>query len=126
MSEPRPLVIVVDDALALRLVLVRALTEAGFDALSAPDGSAAATLILGLKHAPDAVVTDIRMPVMGGERLASWLTQEYPRVPIIFISGFVENVPSLPGPLLTKPFEPGALCNLVRQAIAAPQASVPA
>jgi CheY-like chemotaxis protein len=64
------------------------------------------------------------MPVMDGERFASWVTQRYPRVPIIFISGFVENDPSLPGPLLTKPFEPGALCNLVRQAIASPQASV--
>jgi CheY-like chemotaxis protein len=124
MSEPRPLVIVVDDALALRLVLVRALTEAGFDALSAPDGSAAATLILGLKQEPDAVVTDIRMPVMDGERLASWLAQRYPRMPVIFISGFVENDATLPGPLLTKPFEPGVLCGLVRSAIASQQGSV--
>ena len=124
MSEPRPLVIVVDDALALRLVLVRALTEAGFDALSAPDGSAAATLILGLRQEPDVVVTDIRMPVMDGERFASWLAHQYPRVPIVFISGFVEDDPSLPGPLLTKPFHPEALCSLVRQAIAGQQGSV--
>lgn len=117
-ADVRPLVIVVEDTLELRMLMVRALTEAGYEVLSAPDGSAAATLILGLKQHPDAVVTDLQMPVMTGERLALWLAHWYPRVPLVFISGYGDGDPSLSGPLLAKPFHPEALCTLVDQVLA--------
>ena len=124
MSEPRPLVIVVDDALALRLVLVRALTEAGFDALSAPDGSAAATLILGLRQEPDVVVTDIRMPVMDGRavRIVAGAPVSAGPDRLHFRIRRGRSFAAWPPPHQAIP--PGALCSLVRQAIAAQQGSV--
>ncbi|MEO6055236.1 MAG: response regulator, partial [Gemmatimonadales bacterium] len=65
-SPLRALVIVVDDALALRLVMSRTLIDAGYDVLTAPDGYSATILIQGLRTPPDVVVTDLRMPVMRG------------------------------------------------------------
>lgn len=118
-SAPLPLILVVDDAHALRLVMSRALRELGYDVLTAPDGQSATVLVRGLRTPPDLVVTDIRMPAMDGEALAAWLAKHYPRVPVIFVSGFPSEAPGeLPGPLLAKPFTPEALCAIVRETLA--------
>jgi CheY-like chemotaxis protein len=110
--------VVVDDALALRLVMARTLTDAGYDVLTAPDGLSATTLIQGLRTPPDLVVTDLKMPAMDGEALAGWLTQHYPRLPVIFVSAFAGDHEELPGPLLPKPFTSDALSALVGQTLA--------
>ena len=56
---------------------------------------------------------------MDGEALAAWLAKHYPRVPVIFVSGFPSEAPGeLPGPLLAKPFTPEALCAIVRETLA--------
>jgi CheY-like chemotaxis protein len=115
---PRALVLVVDDALALRLVMARTLTDAGYDVLTAPDGVSATTLIQGLRTPPDLVVTDLKMPAMDGEALAKWLAQHYPRLPVIFVSGFAGDHEELPGPLLPKPFTSDALSTLVDRTLA--------
>jgi len=114
----RPLVVVVDDTLAVRLLVSRALSEAGCDVLTAPDGAAAATLILGLNSPPDLVITDMRMPAMGGEALGRWVGLRYPQVPLIFISGFIpEDTGELPGVFLSKPFTPAVLLEAVRHTL---------
>ncbi len=118
-SPLRALVIVVDDALALRLVMSRTLIDAGYDVLTAPDGYSATILIQGLRTPPDVVVTDLRMPVMRGEALAGWLGTRYPNLPVVFVSGFgAEDLEPLPGPLLHKPFTPATLQSAVRDALA--------
>jgi CheY-like chemotaxis protein len=114
----RPLILVVDDALPVRLVMARSLTGAGYAVITAPDGQSASTLIEGLHTPPDLVITDLRMPRMRGEALAAWLGERYPRLPVIFASGFPQDYDViLPGPLLQKPFTPEALCNVVRRVL---------
>jgi len=114
----RPLLVVVDDTLPVRLLISRTLSEAGFDVLTAPDGAAAATLILSLKSPPDLVITDMRMPAMGGEELGRWIGLRYPQVPLIFISGFVpEDTGELPGTFLSKPFTPEVLLETARHTL---------
>jgi two-component system, cell cycle sensor histidine kinase and response regulator CckA len=118
-SAPRPLVVVVDDAHALRLVMSRALINAGYDVLTAPDGYSATLLIQGLRTPPDLVVTDLRMPLMRGEALAAWLGTRHPHLPVVFVTGFgAELDEPLPGLLLHKPFTPETLQVAVRDALA--------
>jgi two-component system cell cycle sensor histidine kinase/response regulator CckA len=117
-AQSRPLVIVVDDALPVRLLASRILTDAGYDVLSAPDGGSAATLIQSLRAPPNVVITDLRMPVMGGEALGQWLMARYAEVPVIYMSGFVpETTGELPGVFLDKPFTPDVLLKAVAEAL---------
>jgi len=117
-GQSRPLVVVVDDALPVRLLTARMLRDAGYDVLSAHDGIAAVTLIQGLRVQPDLVITDLRMPAMSGEALGRWLQAEYGHLPVLYMSGFVpQDTGELPGFFLSKPFTTDTLLSLVRQAI---------
>jgi CheY-like chemotaxis protein len=111
----RPLILVVDDALPVRVVMSRALTTAGYDVLTAPDGQAAIIVLQGLHSPPDLVITDLRMPLMDGEALAGWLRRARPQLPIIFVSGFPTQLQDLPGPFLAKPFTPDDLLQAVQR-----------
>jgi two-component system, OmpR family, response regulator MprA len=57
-------ILVVDDSPALRMLLVDALTDAGFEAVGAENGQAA--LALADRWHPDAIILDVMMPVMDG------------------------------------------------------------
>jgi two-component system cell cycle sensor histidine kinase/response regulator CckA len=112
----RPLIVVVDDAPSARVIVSRALTEAGYDVLTAPDGLSAVALIQGLHILPNLVITDLHMPNMRGEQLAYWLHQHFPQVPVLFMSAFeCEGGADLRGYLIPKPFMPGELCAAVDQ-----------
>jgi FixJ family two-component response regulator len=56
---------------------------------------------------------------MDGEALGRWVMVRYPRVPLVFISGFVpEDTGELPGAFLSKPFTPEVLLSVVQGALA--------
>jgi DNA-binding NtrC family response regulator len=78
-------VLLVDDELALRRVLRRALERAGFDVVEAPNGMVASEL--AGQSAFDLVVTDVHMPVMDGLELLRWLAAKQPAVPVVLMSG---------------------------------------
>jgi two-component system cell cycle sensor histidine kinase/response regulator CckA len=100
-------VLVVEDELPVREVLSRTLAEAGYQVLEASNGLDALQLFEGRECGVDVVITDLRMPQMGGRELAARLAERGPVPPILFMSGF--NSPrtagSLPGPVFQKPFE---------------------
>lgn len=97
-------ILLVEDNVMLRTSLAAALRLRGFDVLEASDGAAALQM---LAHAtPDLVITDLNMPAVSGQGLASTLST-YPRfaqIPVLLISGD----PSQPVPpsytFLAKPF----------------------
>ena len=71
------------------------------------------------------VVTDVVMPRMGGIELAARLRKTHPDLPILFVTGYVEQGEALHestagAPVLLKPFSPEAL---LRAAAAAPEGS---
>jgi CheY-like chemotaxis protein len=80
-------ILVVDDEDMFREVLAEQLTFEGADISQAPNGLEA--LSLALNHHFDAIITDIRMPVMDGIGLINQLHERLNYIPKIFIcSGY--------------------------------------
>lgn len=80
-------VLVVEDQFMIRLMLVEALTAAGFEVLEAQDGDAALEL-LGEREHLDLVVTDIQMPGLAdGNVVGAYAKSRHPGVPVIYASG---------------------------------------
>ena len=113
-EAPLPLVLVVDDEPLLRKLMAAAL-EGHYRVLLAEDGAGALRLF-GEAGAEgiEAVVTDIRMPVMDGLALAGAIRERGIEVPILFVSGF-SVIGQAPGPKLAKPFSPNDLLAAVQQ-----------
>jgi two-component system, cell cycle sensor histidine kinase and response regulator CckA len=117
-----PLVLVVDDEPLMHVITSRVLDEAGFELLNATDGVAAIELLNRTGRVPALVITDMRMPRMGGAELGRWLAERHPAVPVLYVSGYTADqdrppVPAseLPRHWLAKPFSPDQLlaCVLV-------------
>jgi CheY-like chemotaxis protein len=80
-------VLVVDDDPAMRELCAINLKLAGIAVLEAADGKRA--LALARAERPDLVVTDVKMPELGGFELAEALarSRRTRRIPLIFVSG---------------------------------------
>jgi len=76
--------LVVDDDRALREVLRRALTLAGYDVRLAETGAAALAEVAG--GVPDAVVLDIGLPDIDGLEVCRLLRREGNRVPVLMLT----------------------------------------
>ncbi|MHC4434834.1 MAG: PP2C family protein-serine/threonine phosphatase, partial [Planctomycetota bacterium] len=88
-SETRslsPRLLVVDDDIVIRTLVVRGLRDAGFSEIhEAEDGLAAKEYLTG--HTVDVVVTDVIMPRLDGLELIRWAKQHYPEIVWIIFSG---------------------------------------
>jgi signal transduction histidine kinase len=78
-------ILVVDDETDIREVLEITLLDIGYTVFLAEDGKAA--LDLFEKEHPSIVITDIKMPVMGGIELLRQVKQQSPDTPVIMITG---------------------------------------
>jgi two-component system, cell cycle sensor histidine kinase and response regulator CckA len=112
---------VVEDDELVRKVLVRALTETGFQALPAASGTEALDIAVREEQAVDAVITDLAMPGIGGRELADRLESLRPGVPVLFVSGHADDEVARRGlldpgqPFLQKPFDPDVIAVKVRE-----------
>lgn len=79
-------VLVVDDERVIREILADFLSMEGFWVRTAEDGSAA--LIELSKHPYDLVLTDLKMPNMGGMELLSAIQRHTPHVVTVIMTGF--------------------------------------
>ena len=103
-------VLVVDDEPAVRRALERALRHFGYETISAGGGDSAYE-ILAHDHF-DAILLDIRMPLMSGDALFLAIVRRWPdlRDRIILMSGDIERASQgwsaelKSRPLLAKPF----------------------
>ena len=83
-------VLVIDDDEAAREILVELLARVGYHAFAAPDGRSGLEWLAGAAVPPQAVLLDLRMPVMSGWGLLEAL-KKLPRargLPIIIISAY--------------------------------------
>jgi CheY-like chemotaxis protein len=78
-------VLVVDDVPAIRLVLKKILSRAGYSAIEAGDGAEALSLLGTCR--PDVVVTDIWMPGVDGLQLLETLKREWPGIAVVAMTG---------------------------------------
>jgi len=91
---PPTKLLIVDDDPSIRALLSDALTEIGFSARSAEDGSSALAEIR--KEIPDILLSDLNMPNMSGFELLSVVHRRFPSIPVIAMSGAFsgDEVPS--------------------------------
>jgi two-component system OmpR family response regulator len=113
-------VLVVDDEVVLRTVIVRALRLDDLDVTEAVDGNDGWALAQRVRF--DLVVTDSRMPGMSGAQLAGRLRAMDPGLPILHLSGSHGMEEPMPAgvPTLFKPFDLDRLLVAVRALLPSP------
>lgn len=78
-------VLIIDDEANLRNTLARVLLQAGCEAASVGDASQALALLAQERF--DLVYLDIRLPGIDGLQLLRELRQQYPKLPVILLTG---------------------------------------
>ena len=115
MSEAKRILVVEDDQ-SLRIVIRMVLEQARYEVLEARHGIAALELMES--EIPDAVIADLRMPLMNGVELIGRLRSNpaTAAVPIVLLSGLLPDpeVTKLANAVVAKPFEPADLLAAVR------------
>jgi CheY-like chemotaxis protein len=114
-------ILLVEDEAGVRAPICRTLRQLGYFVLEAKHGGDALT-ILQEYHAPvHLVITDVVMPEMSGPALIRLLHSWYPRIPVLFVSGYSEELVAAKGVLspnsgyLAKPFTGEQLAARVRE-----------
>jgi len=121
LSSPSDAVVVLvcDDVSDVRRSMVTLLRAAGYRVLEASGGEDALRQLSRPELGIDLLVTDVKMPGMGGDQVVQRIRVERPELPVLFVSGFVgeADLDALLGQpnthLLSKPFRPSDLVEWV-------------
>jgi PAS domain S-box-containing protein len=116
-------VLVVEDEAEVRRLAADVLKKCGYTVLETGDPLEA--LLIAERHARDIqlLITDMVMPAMGGTALAAEVIKSCPRVSLLYISGYADQMVAAhgmvdpPGAFLQKPFHPGDLARVVRETL---------
>jgi two-component system, cell cycle sensor histidine kinase and response regulator CckA len=124
-------VLVAEDEDVVRELVVRILRRDGYRVHAAARGTEALGLLNHLDSPIDVLLTDMVMPGMGGRELAEQVLERRPGTPVVFMSGYTEDAPTLdagrqPSSFLTKPFSSTALREAVARALPQGIASIAA
>lgn len=120
--KTKPHILVVDDEVNVRRVLCAQLAQAGFETAQASSGEEALERVR--IEDPDLVLTDLRMPGMGGMNLLSQLRGDFPEVPVVVLTAFgtietaVEAMKKGAFDFLTKPFDRDKVLETIGKALA--------
>jgi PAS domain S-box-containing protein len=114
-------ILLVEDEEIICALAKQILTRAGYTVLAASHGGEALRLCEQHKGPLHLVLTDVIMPEMSGKELADRLRALYPRLHILFMSGYTEETITEHGVLnpgthfIGKPFSPSELTRKIRQ-----------
>ena len=112
-SRPPATILVVDDDPNVRRMIGRMLEAEDFTIVEAADGLQA--LDQCTQHAVAVVVTDVRMPRMGGFELGRSLAAAWPRIQVLFVTAYpAADTGEFASRTLTKPFNPDEFVAIVR------------
>jgi PAS domain S-box-containing protein len=111
-------ILLAEDEAALRIGTARLLEANGYDVVTAPDGNAAWEAYLATDLPFDLVLSDMVMPHMKGDELASRVASSTSPVPVVLMSGYDSTgVTPLPDEVLVKPVGERELLRAVREAL---------
>ncbi|MAF53280.1 MAG: hypothetical protein CL694_09770 [Chloroflexi bacterium] len=117
-------VLIVEDEPAVRQLTADVLSGRGYTVMEAVTGNEA--LRIAQQNGPekiDLVLTDIVMPHMSGRELADKLSELYPGIKVLFMSGYPDDMTIAHGvsgksiPFLAKPFTPAIIARKVRETL---------
>ena len=116
-TTKRRVVLLADDEVLIRNLVRLSLEGEGFQVLSAADGLEALALSRNYPGKIDVLLTDIDMPNLDGISLTERIMAERPDIKVLFMSGRLTSpvcINSLEAKLLSKPFSPQGLVEMVR------------
>ncbi|HEU4681897.1 MAG TPA: response regulator [Gemmatimonadales bacterium] len=115
-------ILVVDDEPMVRALIVRALTDEGYEVTAVSDGHAALEVAREAEGEFDLIVTNNYMPGLSGPELIARVRQDFPSLPILHIDDISrkQTVRNLPEdvPTVYKPFSVVTLRQTVRKLLA--------
>jgi CheY-like chemotaxis protein len=125
----KPTVLVVDDEECVAAFVRVVLERRGYGVLTASGGRQAFDICKNPEVSLDLVITDIEMPSMNGAELAACIADLRPHLPVVFMTGFmnesgaladlISRSPQSVPDVLRKPFDAAGLVQRVKCAIAA-------
>ena len=114
-------ILLVEDEPAVRQLFAQALSRAGYAVFEARNGQEAMKLFDQHGETIDLLLTDMRMPYMGGAELAHHLRGRRRSLKLLCISGYPGSLdPDLSSDFLAKPFSRDDLLKKVREVLERP------
>lgn len=114
-------ILIVEDEKSIRVTLTKFLEDLGYAVWTAESAESALRFALPPGERVDLLITDVVMPGMSGRALAERLSQTWPAMHCLFISGYPAEIITHRGVLeegvdfLAKPFTRDELASKVRQ-----------
>jgi PAS domain S-box-containing protein len=116
-------VMLVEDDPGIRTLVTRILKKTGYRVITAANGSEALSLVQEDIGTFNLLITDVVMPLMGGRELAERLSDLYPGLKVMFMSGYTDDsivqysVLEEGTVFIQKPFTPDNFLRKVREAM---------
>jgi PAS domain S-box-containing protein len=117
------LLLLVEDDPLVRSFAQKALRAHGYEVVVAENAEVALELARAMPSPPDALVTDVILPGRHGPALAQELRQRFPRLPVLFCSGYSEQLMGETGnlpagaSLLQKPYDVQMLITRIQEIV---------
>lgn len=117
-------VLVVDDDVMVRRLVVRMLTEHGYRVLPAGNADEAIDVLRRAALQIRLVLTDLRMPGLNGRQLGDTVLACWPHIRVLFMSGYPAERLMTEGalvngrPFIRKPFTSEQLTTRIRELLA--------
>jgi DNA-binding response OmpR family regulator len=120
MSVTASTILVVEDDAIVRMLIVDVLEELEFNVLEAGDAEEALALVRNTDQVIDLMMTDVGLPDMDGKQLATKVRELRADLPILFASGYAENIDVPTGMhVIAKPFSIDQLRDKVKSMLPA-------
>jgi two-component system response regulator PilR (NtrC family) len=121
MADTQKHLLIVDDEAALRSAIAERLADHGFAVVQAGSGEEALPLLA--EFAFDILITDLKLPGIGGREVLDAAVERYPDIIAIVITGYgtvkdaVDAIKHGAADFVTKPFQFDALLHVVQSAV---------